>query len=48
VSERKTKCYVDVLKNPIKVEDNNMEKQNVPKKTILPHKDNIGNNFPSR
>jgi hypothetical protein len=30
MSEGKTKIHVDVLKNPIKVEDNKREEQNVP------------------
>jgi hypothetical protein len=40
--------YVDVLKNPIKVEDNWKQEHNVPHETNPSHKDIIRKTLPSR
>jgi hypothetical protein len=47
LSEGNTKSCADVLKNPIKVEDNRREEKNVPHTKNLPNKDKIMKTFPS-
>ena len=47
-SKGKTKSYVDVLKNSIKIENNRKEEQDVPLETYFPYEDRIKKTFPPR